>query len=165
MDNKGARKTRSEVLQEIEFAHALRHAKAVQLLTNIKKGRKRIQSLFDHFRKEEPDLVYRFYHQSYKVFIMNSLTAQAMDLFLELAPVDITFNSWFLEITGDAVQREFSDDTNANWLAETLPVTQAFWHAKYFLEQMLVAANELDEAPPQVLPSGWAAVLYLYGLR
>ncbi len=29
---------------------------------------------------------------------------------------------------------------------------------------MLVAADELDEAP-QTLPSGWAAVLYLYNLR
>ena len=38
------------------------------------------------------------------------------------------------------------------------------FHARYFLQQVCEYGRELDE-PPTVMPSGWAAVLYLYGLR
>lgn len=50
-------------------------------------------------------------------------------------------------------------------MAETLPVLQAYWQCRYFLEQMLSAADEIGEAPSQMLPYNWAAVLYLYNLR
>ncbi|MGB8931946.1 MAG: hypothetical protein WCC48_11925 [Anaeromyxobacteraceae bacterium] len=38
------------------------------------------------------------------------------------------------------------------------------FHARYFLTMAVTYAEELDEAP-RLMPSGWAAVLYLYGLR
>ncbi len=31
--------------------------------------------------------------------------------------------------------------------------------------EMVVKYGQTLEAPPETLPSGWAAVLYLYGLR
>jgi hypothetical protein len=40
---------------------------------------------------------------------------------------------------------------------------EAFFHARFFLE-MAVRHAGLD-APPQALPSGYAALLYLFGLR
>ena len=89
----------------------------------------------------------------------------ANKLFSKLAPETTTINNWYLSITDDATSKEFDFDTsNQNWFGETLPITQGFWHAKYFLEQMLFAADELNEAPKS-LPSRWAAVLYLYNLR
>ena len=85
----------------------------------------------------------------------------AKSLFESLAPQSISLNGWFNEIVGEAVGKEFnSETTNQNWLRETRPVLEAFWHSKYFLEQMIRSAEEL-EAAPQILPSGWAAVLYL----
>ena len=38
------------------------------------------------------------------------------------------------------------------------------FHAKFFLEMVVKYGKEIDE-PPEVLPSGWAAVLCLYDLR
>jgi hypothetical protein len=46
----------------------------------------------------------------------------------------------------------------------THPILEAFWHTKYFIQMMLKYGRELESAP-QCLPSGWAAVLYLFELR
>ena len=47
---------------------------------------------------------------------------------------------------------------------ETRPILEAFFHARFFLEMAARYGAELGK-PPQVLPSGWAAFLYLFGLR
>ena len=96
---------------------------------------------------------------------MTDLVRQALELFVRLSPDAANLNDWFSSIAKEAVGKEFDwEKTNPIWVAETLPVLQGYWHSKYFLEQMIVAANELDTAP-QTLPSGWAAVRYLYNLR
>lgn len=41
---------------------------------------------------------------------------------------------------------------------------EAFFHAKTFLALAVRYAKALDHAP-RLLPSGWAAVLYLYNVR
>ncbi len=157
--------TRNEKLQHLENLHNERHAKSTKLLENIKSNLTQIQQLLALFSREEPDLVYRFYHQSFKVFIAVSLVEQSNKLFVQLAPNESPLNDWYCSIADKVLGREFNDETtNKNWLAETQPILEALWHSKYFLEQMSVAANELETAP-QILPSGWAAVLYLYNLR
>ena len=40
---------------------------------------------------------------------------------------------------------------------------EAFFHARYMLE-MAVLSAEMEKAP-HMLPSGWAAMLYLYEVR
>ncbi len=159
------RNPRDEVLAEIRAAHEKQHALASTLLSTITERRAEIANKLDWFKKEEPDLVYRLYHQSYKTFIMVDLIQSANELFSGLAPESTELNDWYVKITQAAISKKFDpDSTNQHWLEETLPILQGFWQAKYFLEQMLAAAGELDEAP-RILPSGWAAVLYLYNLR
>ena len=42
---------------------------------------------------------------------------------------------------------------------------EAFWHADYMLRMAVrYGREELDQAP-SLLPSGWAALLHLYGIR
>jgi hypothetical protein len=41
---------------------------------------------------------------------------------------------------------------------------EAFFHATYFLQMAVKYGPEL-EYPPRVIPSGWAALLYLHNLR
>lgn len=53
---------------------------------------------------------------------------------------------------------------NAKWDVTTRPLLEAFFHARFMLEMAIKYGRELD-APPKPLPSGWASVLYLYGLR
>jgi hypothetical protein len=50
------------------------------------------------------------------------------------------------------------------WLETTRPIVEAFFHARYFLE-MAVRYGKKLKMPPAMLPSGWAAFLYLYNLR
>lgn len=136
-----------------------------KLLANIKENKAEIERLCDVFKQLEEDYVYRFYHQSFKVFGATAQIKQAKELFERLAPDSFSLNNWFCEIADEAMGKEFDfAKTNQIWLAETRPILEAFWHTKYFLEQMLVAADELEKSP-QILPSGWAAVLYLYNLR
>jgi hypothetical protein len=157
--------SQKELLEKLNNEFEAKHAKSIQLLENIRSSRDQIEKQLQHFKSEEPDLIYRFYHQSYKVFYMVPLIERADTLFRHLAPDGVDINSWYSLIAKGGLGRKFNPETsNANWLTEVPPMLMAFWNAKYFLEQMLVAADELDEAP-QVLPSGWAAILYLYGLR
>jgi hypothetical protein len=59
---------------------------------------------------------------------------------------------------------KFRPEHNARWLETTRPIVEAFFHARYFLE-MAVRYGRSLEAPPTLMPSGWAALLSLYGLR
>lgn len=51
----------------------------------------------------------------------------------------------------------------ADWTRITRAILEAFFHARFFLE-MAVRYADLD-APHSPLPSGYAKLLYLYGLR
>lgn len=109
------------------------------------------------------DSVYRFYHQSFKVYHIQELTLEAVATLQSLAPTR-PLNDWFMQIVREGTGKSFAREDNENWIAVTRPVLEAFFHARYFLEMAVKYGKSLDR-PPQVLPSGWAAVLYLYKLR
>jgi hypothetical protein len=109
------------------------------------------------------DLVYRFYHQSYKVFGRGEVTVRIVGALRALLP-DAKFNGWFETIVAQGTGREFNDAENARWLEATRPILEAFFHAKYMLEMVCKYGRELNE-PPASMAGGWGAVLYLYGLR
>jgi hypothetical protein len=135
------------------------------LLNKIRANLAEIESLYKNFISFEEDYIYRFYHQSFKVFGAVEEIKTARILFEKIAPDGIKINNWYSQIIDEAIGKDFDwEKTNADWLNETRPILEAFWHSKYFLEQMISCANDLDESP-QILPSGWAAVLYLYNLR
>jgi hypothetical protein len=143
-----------------------KHARDESLLAAIKERLPDLEALLEHFRSIEEDAVYRYYHQSFKVFyFLQPLIERARALFEEIAPTDAPLDAWFAAICEDALEHSFEmARTNANWESEARPILEAFWHCKYFLEQMVASGRELDEAP-EVLPFGWAAVLCLYRQR
>ncbi len=51
-----------------------------------------------------------------------------------------------------------------DWGAETAPILEASFHARYFLEMAVRYGKELKRAP-RLLPSEWAALLCLFDLR
>jgi hypothetical protein len=109
------------------------------------------------------DCVYRFYHQSFKLFMYQELTeniAKEMKALLPGRPL----NSWFVTIVESGTGLEFEAKHNDNWLGETRQIVDAFLHARFFLEMAVKYGRDL-EFPPNSLPSGWAALLYLYDLR
>ena len=111
------------------------------------------------------DAMYRFYHQSFKVYRLQQHTRQAVDLFRSISQtVNLKLDPWFEKIVAEGTDIEFDTSHNRDWLHYTRPQVEAFFHAKYFVEMMVKYGRELDAAP-HLLPSGWAAVLTLYDLR
>jgi len=114
-----------------------------------------------HWGYEDP--VYRFYHQSMKVYGLQSTTAEVVSTLQSLLP-DRQLNEWFREIIDAGTGKSFKLKDNQNWPAVTRPILEAFFHARYFLEMACKYGAELT-SPPEILPSGWASLLYLYDLR
>ncbi|MBF0227908.1 MAG: hypothetical protein HQK76_20885 [Desulfobacterales bacterium] len=135
------------------------------LFSNIKNKLPELAQLLaeccDHWEYE--DLVYRFYHQSFKVYGLQQRTKQIVDNLQSLLP-NCELNEWFVLIVNEGTGKEFKKEDNRQWLKVTRPILEGFFHAKYFLEMAVKYGNEL-EYPPRMLPSGWASLLYLYNLR
>lgn len=141
-----------------------RDADELTLLANLREQRASLSVLLsrqsDHWGFEDP--IYRFYHQSWKVFALQSQTMAIASTLGQLMP-ERALNPWFLDIVSRGTGRVFSANDNHRWPEATAPVLEAFFHARYFLE-MAVRYSQLD-GPPTPLPSGYAALLCLYELR
>jgi hypothetical protein len=152
-------------LEEIRNEQEKQRFLANQLLTNIKSNLNIVEPLVASFRKSEPEFIYRFYHQSFKVFGYKELVRFSVNFFEKISPSSRPLNTWYRSIIDKGLANEFNvETTNQNWLQEVQPLLEAFWHSKYFTEQMLSSATTLETAP-QTLPYDWAAVLYLFDLR
>jgi hypothetical protein len=136
------------------------------LLANMRQRASELRELLeqvnDHWGYE--DGLYRFYHQSFKVFGLQQHTQRIVTALKNIAPEGRSFCDLFGAILEAGTGREFTLDDNAHWVERTAPIVEAFLHARYFLEMAVRYEAELAE-PPQVMPSGWAALLSLYGLR
>ena len=134
------------------------------LLRNLRSRQPELTALLEecssHWGFEDP--IYRFYHQSFKVYALQDQTSRIVSALENLAP-DRPLNPWFRQIVEQGTGKSFKQDDNADWTRITRPILEAFFHARFFLE-MAVRYAALQE-PPMPLPSGYAALLYLYGLR
>ena len=135
------------------------------LFRNLKASAAKLESLLarcsSHWGYEDP--VYRFYHQSFKLYGLQKTTTAIVGALQALAP-ERKLNDGFLQIVRDGTGKTFELEHNRRWLEVTRPIVEAFFHARYFLEMGVAYAKEL-KAPPRTLPSGWAAFLSLYELR
>ncbi len=120
-----------------------------------------LEETSSHWGYEDP--VYRFYHQSFKVYYLQGSTVRMVKALAELAP-ERKLNRWFEEIVEVGTGKEFTTESNQRWTTETRPILEAFFHARFFLEMACKYGHELESAPT-MLPSGWAALLYLYDMR
>ena len=136
-----------------------------KLLANLRLYRTDVDELLakasDHWGYEDP--VYRFYHQSFKVYGLQDATTAIVAALQALAP-QRKLNAWFSTVVAEGTATAFEMEHNQRWLEVTRPIVEAFFHARFFLEMAVRYGREL-EAPPRSLPSGWAAFLYLYDLR
>jgi plasmid stabilization system protein ParE len=136
-----------------------------RLLRAIKSDVEKLTALLDRARShwEYEDPIYRFYHGSFKVYFVQALTTEIVSALSALLPRR-DLNDHFLAIVREGTGKTFSTEVNARWDTATRPLLEAYFHARFFLEMVVKYGQELDE-PPTPLPSGWAAVLYLYNLR
>jgi hypothetical protein len=108
------------------------------------------------------DLVYRFYHGSLKVYSLQELTVTIVEQLRLLQP-DCEIDTSFAQVVAEGTGVAFSREHNVRWLEITRPILEAFFHAKYFLEMVVRYGSKLEH-PPSLKPSGWAALLCLFGL-
>lgn len=134
------------------------------LLQRLKENKPRLEQMVNdmsgHWSYEDP--FYRYYHGSFKVYGVQDTTVQAVKLLRELLP-ERQLNRAFERIIAEGTGKEFQEEHNAEWDRHTRPMLEAFAHAKFMVE-MAVRYADLPE-PPMPMPSGWAALLYLYDLR
>jgi hypothetical protein len=136
-----------------------------QLLENIPARLPELAALHEemgsHWHLE--DRFYRFYHHSFKLFALQEDTLRIVDALRNLAPgrpLDWDFEFIIREGTG----HEFSLAHNGRWHSEPRRIVEAFFHAYTMLGFVVRYGKELAGASG-ALPSGWAAVLYLFDLR
>lgn len=144
-----------------------------ELLANLKAALPELEKLLERASShwDYEDAVYRFYHQSFKVYRVQETTTAIVEALAKLLPEplrevrgDQPLNDWFTEIVKQGTGHVFEVEHNGRWLEVTRPIIEAFFHARFFLEMAVKYAKEIDEAP-KLLASGWAAVLYLYDMR
>jgi hypothetical protein len=142
-----------------------KQAEEAKLLVRIAKELPQLEGLWQAVNNDwgYEDHVYRFYHQSFKVFGLQGMTEKMVEAMRSLAP-HLSLNPWFTQIVSEGTGKEFTPEMNQRWTETTRPIVEAFFHARYFWEMVYKYGKELTE-PPQPMPSGWAAVLELYGLR
>ena len=135
------------------------------ILRSIKASLPRLEELLGRARShwEYEDFVYRFYHGSYKVYGVQKLTGEILDALQAIDP-EASLNARFARIIDEGTDQTFQPESNLRWDLATRPLVEAFFHARFFLEMVVKYGKELDEAP-ELLPSGWAAVLELYNAR
>lgn len=109
------------------------------------------------------DRVYRFYHQSFKVYSLQEVTLNIVEALQALAP-GVPLNRTFVEIFAEGTNKKWELADNRRWSYETRPILEAFFHARYFLDMVCRYGQRLKRAT-STLPSAWAAVLYLYDWR
>jgi len=135
------------------------------LLDRIKAAKPKMLELCAHADREfgAPDLFYRFYHQSFKVYRIQNLTVEMRALFEQLAAGE-KLNPWYLQIVEEGTSKDFDLSHNSEWLKHTRPMLEAYFHSMMFVEQMLWCAENMEKAE-SLLPSPWAAVLTLFEMR
>src|SRR3954452_8827624 len=93
-----------------------RRARETILLKNIKRDLAALTRLSEeaesHWGSE--DLVYRFYHQSFKVFAIQSLTTTIVAALQALSP-EAALDERFTAIISEGTGKQFSYEMNARW--------------------------------------------------
>jgi hypothetical protein len=112
-------------MREIIRSHT-HHERINTLFLRIKARLLELEELARELEETEEDGVYRFYHDSNKVFFLQSPVEAAFSLIKEIGGEDDPPNFEYARIVEAGTAHQFSETTNANWEAETKPILEAF---------------------------------------
>jgi len=138
------------------------------LFKNIKENLPKLEEQFiksnSHWVYE--DGIYRYYHASFKVYCLQAITSEIVEVLKSISPHEDkeNINELFLEILNEGTGKTWKPSHNKEWSKICRPIIEAFLQSKFFLEMAIKYGKELNEAP-NCLPSGWAALLYFYKIR
>ena len=110
------------------------------------------------------DGVYRFWHQSFKVFGLQAATT-TIAATLQAVDPERPLHPWLGQLVEAGTGHEFHGrETNQNWLAATRPIVEAWFHADHMLRAAIECAEQITEVGLS-LGTNWATVLCLYQQR
>lgn len=162
-----------ENISKMPEKYRRRYEKHDVLLRNIKKRMPALEANLEranNIHMGEENMVYRFYHESFKVYNVQDRT-KSMYLTLKMISPhgkNKIRDPHYLRIVGDAkFDRKFRLEDNKDWDNVCRPFLEAFFHTKYFIEMALKYGKEFKgkRAPVTFVPYGWASLLELYGIR
>ena len=89
----------------------------VILLQNMRQHARELRRVLEIVNSEGcyEDRIYRYYHQSYKVFELQIATQEMADALATIAPKGRPFCRFFDEILQQGTGREFSPEDNQHW--------------------------------------------------
>jgi len=127
------------------------------LIKNLRKRRKELEKLLEYVNShwEYEDIVYRLYHGSYKTVWAMALTEKILKELKGLYRYG--FKNCCSEFKLIMEQGLDKKKDPRKWI-------EAMFHARYALEMAVKYSKEVKK-PLQLLPPGYASLLYLYGLR
>lgn len=153
------------LLQNIKDKLPVLEAYLFNIDDSLNKGIKRSESQMGF----SEDMLYRYYHGSFKVYRLQDSTKIIVGMLISLDPKeDKELDYMFKEIIMASMKvGEWKIEHNKNWSKNTRPIVEAFLHAKYFLAMAVKYGSMFRNRknPPNMLPSGWASLLSLYGIR
>lgn len=139
------------------------------LLKNIKENLPYLEKLLEqsdsHWGLE--DLMYRFYHQSFKVYQIQSITQTIYNALKSISPhepKEIPNKQFSKIIKEGASGKQFKIEHNKEGDKICRPFLEAFFHSRYFLDMAIKYGKKYKQAP-QIIYSGWATLLGLYEIR
>ena len=163
--------------QTFEEAQAEKEAGMKDLLKSIKQILPELEALLNELNPQDDrllrtwgseDNLYKFWQRSPNVDRMRDdlrkIVAALLALHRGRHEDGGIFDPLFSSMLSDAlVNEKFTPNSDA-WLRWSRSVAEAYMHAMFFLQVAVKYGHALD-AVPATLPSGWGALLCLYGLR
>jgi len=136
-----------------------------RLLATLKEKREELRTLLERMESHwgVEDGIYRFYHQSLKVYAVQELTQEVVAVLQSLLP-ERPLNAWLMQIVSEGTGKKFELSHNENWLYHTRPMVEALFYSHFFLRMACKYGQDL-KAQSSALPSGDASLLYLFDLR
>jgi hypothetical protein len=102
------------------------------------------------------DGIYRFYHQSFKVFWLQTTREQIVEKLQALAP-GRELNKSFMQLIHEGTGKTFAPEDNEKLLAVTRRILEAFFHAHFFLKASnrieIISNQDFGNAPTAALTS------------
>lgn len=133
------------------------------LLKRLTEHWERLQTLLVDLGDHD-DNVYRFWHQSFKVYHLQEMTLEIKTA-LETVLPERSLNEWFLQIVNEGTGHEWERAHNDAWLEIPRKIVEAYFHSRYFLRCAVKVAEAEHQELPLPMPSYLAALLELYRLR
>lgn len=134
------------------------------LLSAIKQHLPEIKKLAEYLHgPTATDRLYRYFHHSLKVYALQEMTEKAVELLQSVAP-SLPLAPLLTIPVARGTGMKFDMSHNASWTWRALWITQAFLLVREVVDQVVASGETLSEAPSS-LPSEWALVLEVYGIR